>query len=569
MAGSETFTVGLNDEVSGPSKKAAAAAAKLEKSLARLQKARDRKSEHGLSALSVGIGNIGAKAFETGIALAEKFGKSILDNASLAGSAKLSFTALLGSEGAANNQIDIAIDKSKKYGLAIEDVIASQQRFMTLGFSAKQANTVQDIVADMRFLGATSETLERVSYDLAKIQSTGKLDGAEVRQLGKAGVPVGKVYQRIADNLGLVDKAGESAIEQVIKLKKKGQIGSEVALNSIGEVLLMTVKKEKPGEAAKEAAEKTVGGTIDRIGALMHTGMFEAVRRAEPALVAGLNSIFHGLDSTDGSLFADKLTNLVMGIADMLNEIGPKMPAIAENFVTAFGAASGFDDVSFSMFADALPQVATDMGKIAGNIAKAGEWIMKLLPYLDKLGFSGLGGDTGIEPASYKKQGAGFKDDPLFKYGPAASQEERDMAQQRDLEKYGLKALEGAGSAQAWDMLGETKSSWNMMNDLGPPSISDSAAFASHELNSAGDGSGASGQLTSAPHNFDAMASAAADSARERSSGGGNVQIDQVTVPITITGSGDPKQTAEHVKDAFEDQLGSHLDRLIQGNGAK
>jgi len=570
--GSEFFTVGLHDQVTGPSKKMGSAATKLQAKLDRLGRKHDARGRFIAGSGSGGKGLLGSfgKADTGGIssmagelkmlalaagvaaaAITYKLGEAIIKTADLAGRSKLAFSAMLGGDDKADAQIDIAIAKSKKYGIAIEDIIEGQQQFMALGFNAGQANTMSDLVADMRFLGATDEKLKRVSLALSQIQGAGKLEGDEIRQLGEAGLPVGKLYQRIGENLGLVAKGGKSVVSQVKKLKEAGKIESDVALNSIAEVLLMTVNKSQLGQAGEEAAKKTVGGTLGRIGSLLSAGFFQVTREAEPALAKGFNAIFEGASKIDSSPFADKFSGVLQAIATTLETIGPKLPSIAENFMKAFNSASGFDPNSFRMFADSLPRMATTLGTIAGHMSTIAGHVMKIGQVWNL-----FNGDTSVRATDILGIDSQSLTGKLLNTSPSSAIDTvKDWMTGTSAPKLGPDVTPmdqmGAFSADAWQLF----------DQAGVTPMADSAMYGGSLLESYE----ASGKLPMNLRNYDAMSNAAADGIGDRSSK--SITTGDIIVTIPISTAGSASEAAEHVQSKFEDEIGAHFDRLLQGAG--
>lgn len=617
MAGSEFFTAGLRDKVTGPAQKMGRAAMKLERQLASLERASlskrridlgknrvrageermarsNRRSGMGLIASGSAPGlkriasaltliTVGAAA--AGTAIAVKLGGALIDTADKAGRFKLAFSGMLGSAEKGAAFMDRGIALANKFGLDLGMTFENLQQFMALGFSHKQSEEILKMGADMRFLGANTEKVNRVFLALSQIQSAGKLEGDEIRQLAEAGVPVGKIYQRIGEGMGLTAKGGKSVVDQVKKLKEAGKIPADHALNSIAEVLLMTVNKKKLGEAGEEAANHTAGGLIDRMKVRLETGWFRSVQDAEPALVRGLDAVFKGLggDSAIGGL--PVITNFLNKVGDFLERVGPKIPAIAESFERAFSSTANFKTGSFNDFADRLPDIARSLGIIAGHIANIAGYVGTVISSVEPSGLPRGSAIFGASPDSTIGKILDYKPFAPSERTAGHSNASRGFDSIAEGAAFGIKSKTNLPEQAAKNMAKASQDAFDKELKIRSPSdtmfdsgvmfdqgfangmlYNEASLFAAHELGSQSVEAAKSGFRRPAM-NYAALATAAADNiTAERSSGGSSVG--DVHVSITVEGgSASAKDVAEKTYETFEDRLGDFLDRALQGTG--
>jgi len=323
-----SFEVELKDDVTPGARKA-------QGSLARLQAMMER---FGSGAISKGVGQLGQLA-KTGMAVGATMAGAIAGGIAVMTTSMVDFNqrsmkafGLIAQQGEAPEKLfQRSIDLAKQFGLDIKDVTQAATRFRAFGFDQAQAETLIKMGADMRALGSTTDEVNRAFLAFSQIKSAGRLQGDELNQLAEAGIPVSKVYEALAKNLG-------KTVPEIIKLKEAGGVDSGMALNAIGQALLQTVKRSEFGQAGQEAADATLSG----FGGQLRAGFQDLFRRAavqaEGPIVAALRPIGEKL----GKLMEDPKTaagvaGAVTAIADAIIVATP----LVEKFVGAFAAGAG------------------------------------------------------------------------------------------------------------------------------------------------------------------------------------------------------------------------------------
>lgn len=627
MAGSEFFTVGLQDKVTGPSQKMGRAALKLERQLSQLERARQVKLKAGLGfqkilldqdklqkrrssfmnqgplkgpslgdigsglrSATVGMMALGAAATAVVVTIGTKLVGAIKTATDTALSSKLAFTALLGSAQKSEDFQNRALVLSNRYGMDLTDTFGALKNSLSAGFDKKQSEGILGVAADLRFLGATGEGVGRAMLALNQIKTAGVLQGDEIRQLSEiGGLDVEAVYKQIGKRLGLKDKAGKSVVQQVMKLKEAGKVDSLTALNAIAETIT-----SKTGMALGKAGEAAASGTLEglqgKLEAKFQTLLFEVGREAGPSLVKGINALI-GADTgeTEVKLFLG-LAGAVEKIGGFLERVGPMVPAIAENFVKAFGAASGLGDINLDSFADRLPEMATKFGEIAGSLVQITKSVAELLGNKDFINTVGTtislasgGGAERFENSEYGKGAAkrGFWDSVRYGLGmdPKVSGKRFTEGVAGGAASSG--AAEEAATGIAKGMTGAVDKELKIhspskvgfekgkMFDQGMADgqlAYDLSGMAAQD-NANGVASATQRALRRQPMSFGAETEAAADNmTRGRSSGSG---VSVGDIHITIDGKGSTaRETAQETLTVLEDQFGSMLDRLCQEVGA-
>jgi len=250
-------------------------------------------------------------------------GRSLWETAELASRSRSSLALLYGgvAEGAAVQ--DKAIELSRKYGISLETILSTLAQFRGAGFDLGQSEALIKMGADMRALGSSTEQLESVFLAMRKIQSQGFLQGDELNMLSEAGVSVDKIYSRLEAKLG-------KTREQIIKMQAARKLTAGSVLNAIAEATLISARSDTFGKAGETAANETLGGLKDRIGANIGADLFQAVQRAEPALVKGLQAVLGGALGSNNTTLQDALTTALTKVGQGLENLGPKIPGFIE-----------------------------------------------------------------------------------------------------------------------------------------------------------------------------------------------------------------------------------------------
>jgi tape measure domain-containing protein len=324
---------------------------------------------------SYALNAVANAAISAGFALVSKFasgvvdaGKALYETADLASRAHMSFANFFGGQAAGDKVLRESIEIAKRYGFSIDDITQNMNRFGAAGFNAEQSKGLLRFGADMLAAGRSVQDVKGIFLAMTQIQGKGKLQAEELtQQLAERGINAGRVWQILSGKLLHGD---ETKIKEVMALQKKGLIKSGMALNAIVQAGVEGVHGNKIGKAGEAVADKTIGGLGRRMATLWETSIFDAVDNATPALVRGMQSIFAGLSGSTTTGLQQNLTTVLESVGSFMEKVGPQIPAMVDGFTKAFGQAAGFKADDWTSFASSLPQVARDMGAIAGFFAK-------------------------------------------------------------------------------------------------------------------------------------------------------------------------------------------------------
>ena len=186
-------------------------------------------------------------------------------------------------------------------GLDMQSTVAEYQRLRNVGFAADEANEITRLTADLQALGTRSEQVGSIMNALGKIKATGALQGDELNMLAEAGVDVGKIYQRLADSMGIT-------IAEVKKLKTAGKIAARPAIDAIKASILEVTGGQQAGDAAKKIVGTTIDGAFRQLSAKFQNLMIDLGDAVTPALVGMMGGVREMVAALEGSGELKRLT---------------------------------------------------------------------------------------------------------------------------------------------------------------------------------------------------------------------------------------------------------------------
>ncbi len=165
---------------------------------------------------TVAIIGLGAAAIGAGV-------KSIMLAANMEQS-KIAFTTMLGSAEKADTFIKELFDFAAHTPFEFVGLQESSKRLLAYGFTAEQIIPTLTAVGNAAAgLGASQETIGRITLALGQMQAKGKVSGEEMRQLAEVGIPAWE----------LLAKAIGKDIPEAMKLAEKGAIPAAGAVQAL------------------------------------------------------------------------------------------------------------------------------------------------------------------------------------------------------------------------------------------------------------------------------------------------------------------------------------------------
>lgn len=199
--------------------------------------------------VAAGVAGIALAAVAAGAGVAAVtigLGKYGLDAASDLEMLRIQFEGLLGSAERANNEVNFLLKLGQTSILPTEDLMQVDRLLLAYGVTADSLR--QKLVQGMSDFGAATgvptEKLQDMAYAIGQIQSIGKANAIDFRQMANAGLGTAAITKEIARQQGI-------SVQQAQKLASEGKATADVVLPA---VLAVMSKSAGAAEKARNSA---------------------------------------------------------------------------------------------------------------------------------------------------------------------------------------------------------------------------------------------------------------------------------------------------------------------------
>jgi tape measure domain-containing protein len=172
-------------------------------------------------------------------------GKWLVDSMAFRENTLGSLEAMLKSKSAAESVFNDAVKFAAKTPFSTSQVADSFQKLVAAGFKPAELQKVMTNLGD--FAGADAEKLQSAILVMGQIKGKGKLQGEELMQLAERGLPMGKVLEQLAKQLGKTK-------DQTQALLSAGKINADVGIGAV-----MSVINDQFGGRMDKAATSLTG----------------------------------------------------------------------------------------------------------------------------------------------------------------------------------------------------------------------------------------------------------------------------------------------------------------------
>ena len=203
------------------------------------------------------------------------------------------FTTMLGSAQKAQKFLKQLQAFANTTPFEFEDVTGAAQKFLSMGFAAKDVIPMLTAVGDaVAAMGGGAEQIDTITTALTQMQIKGKVSGEEIMQLAEQGVPA---IQILADSFHV--STGEMS-----KMISNGDILSKKAIPLIIKGLEQGTKNVKGFGGMMQAQSETMAGKWSTFMDTMKSGLgnlasiaLPGAKKAVDLLSAGFSNFFAGL----------------------------------------------------------------------------------------------------------------------------------------------------------------------------------------------------------------------------------------------------------------------------------
>jgi tape measure domain-containing protein len=265
----------------------------------------------GAGAMAVAFGGLIERAIEKTVELGLEIGKSAGELVMFGQNARLAFDQLAKHDVTGEQLFEHARALAVRFGLDVEDVSHSYQKFLALQFNPHQIDQMVRMGADLRVLGNTAEDVNGIFLALGQIKSKGRLMGQEMLQLEERGISGALVWEEVGKLMG-----GKS-VDQVRKLEQQGKVTADIALEAIQAAVKRKLQENELGDAGAKLADTTIGGMLGRFKALAQTTGLDVLEKVTAPFTKMLGQ---GLSAFEGFVTSDSGKRTIDGIAQSLGD---------------------------------------------------------------------------------------------------------------------------------------------------------------------------------------------------------------------------------------------------------
>lgn len=257
----------------------------------------------------------------------------------------------LGSSQAAQRTYGYIQGISSSLGMSSKEAAGNLRAVLKKGFSQGEGEQIVQMLADLKAVGGEAVSPEAIAGPLQALKRQGALSADMFQPLIDAGIDQRKIYDSLAKQLN-IKAADQNAQKRLVDAAlAQGQVRGQKALDVYRNTFLAGTGKSEAGGVAKELADTTVAGSVDKVKAKLEA-LFGAINSsgAGKALVSVLQQISSAIDP--GS------------------ESGKKLLAVLDR-------AAGVAERLFGKL---------DVGTLVDGLGAVADVIDSVLPYFEALG---------------------------------------------------------------------------------------------------------------------------------------------------------------------------------------
>lgn len=307
-----------------------------QQSLEQVGKSAD-KSESKLASLAKTIGGMAIKGTVALGALGAAAATMGFSTATQLEQVTVGFTTMLGSAQKAQKFLKQLQQFANSTPFEFEDVTGAAQKFLSMGFAAKDIIPMLTAVGDaVAAMGGNAEQIDTITTALSQMQVKGHVAGDEIMQLSEQGVPA---LQILADGFGV-------SVTQMQKMISNGDVLSGKAIPMIVKGLEDGTKHVKGFGGMMQAQSQTMAGKWSTFMDTLKTGLgniatifLPGAKKAVDILSVAFQNFFAGLQG-QGKLkgFSGTLNDIGLGLRAMVG-------AFKEGDVTSKGIVGTFEKI--------------------------------------------------------------------------------------------------------------------------------------------------------------------------------------------------------------------------------
>jgi tape measure domain-containing protein len=306
----------------------------VENGAARVKKAAKKKNifdkmTSGIDTLRGKLWEMGKGAALVGGAMAAvaavSFVQQSVSMAMFAETSRLAFKNLTGSTAGFERAKKLAAE----LGLNVVDTTKSMLKLLAAQFKMGESEDILKLAADMQAIGTSAENVQSIVYAISQIKSKGRLQGEELtQQLAEANVSTMLVYQALAAEMG-------KSVDAVRKAISAGQVDADMGIRAIKTAIMKKVGEHAPGEAAKQFADTTLTGLMQRLKNAPDN-LFLRIAEQGKSAIPLIKKVVKQIDAAIASISPRGASEFVLSMLKLLEQAVPLVIEFGKGFAEGF-----------------------------------------------------------------------------------------------------------------------------------------------------------------------------------------------------------------------------------------
>lgn len=249
--------------------------------------------------------------------------------------ATVGFTTMLGSAEKAQKFLKQLQDFAAKTPFEFTELTGAAQRFVAMGFSARDVIPMLTAVGDaVAAMGGSAENIDSVTTALGQMQAKGKVSGEELMQLTEQGIPALKI---LADSYGV-------STSKMSEMITKGEVQSKKAIPALIKGLEQGTKSVKGFAGMMDKQSGTMQGKWSTFMDTLKMGLGNFANKFLPMAKKGIDV----LSKAFGDFFAGlEGKGKLAGFTGTINQLGlgfrALVGALKEGDITSKGIVGNFE----------------------------------------------------------------------------------------------------------------------------------------------------------------------------------------------------------------------------------
>lgn len=345
--------------------------------------------------------------------LLTNFAQAAISAASFKENNLIAFRTILGSDEAAGRVMNKLVKFAATTPFETKDIMEIGKNLLVGGFSEREIPVVLKAVGDVGAMkGFDKQIIDRLVSSLSQVKAKGKLTGETMERLAEAGVPAGRIYEKLGQTLGVTSQQAQKmmsagkidankGIFAIVKTIRDdmsgGKLGNMMDQTSQTVQGLWSTIASKPFEWMMDLNNsngfKSLKGFLANVAAVLDNNEGKIKARATRLFDWMMKSLFGDVSGSDGPAKLEDMLGRVMKGFDYLFA-GVKTGAefvkgALGGFFDGMGLGKKLDDLlAGDMTEEKMARMAKVGGELGRSFGEAAASLLKFFSVMNSMGSS-------------------------------------------------------------------------------------------------------------------------------------------------------------------------------------